>query len=74
MRSARAPELAPRGHTIDSTNCANASITQQYLLAKVARVGAKAPFVDAKLRTECPAAGGNLQIAPAAQSSSGLPS
>jgi len=46
---------------------ADAAVARQDLLAQIAGVGAKTPFVNAPIGTECETASGNFQVTPAAE-------
>jgi hypothetical protein len=48
-------------------DCANALIALEDVFAQIARIAAKAPFMDAPRRAERQAPRGNLEPAPAAQ-------
>ena len=66
-RAAQAFQLPLCMQAIDAATGADAAIAFQYLFAKIARVGAQAPFLHAPSRTKRHAALGNFQIAPAAE-------
>lgn len=68
--SAQTTKMSVGGDTVDTAKGTNTAIPFEHLFSKVARVGAKFPFVYAPIGTERDAAGGNLQIAPTAEISS----
>jgi len=65
--SAKTLEMKPGGKAVDTAAGANSPVALQDLFAKIAGIGAEAPFFDAPVRTERLAALGNFEIAPAAE-------
>ena len=63
----RAAQLRVGSASVDSADCANAPVPLHYLLAKVARVGAEAPFVNTPIRAECKAPRRDFEPTPAAE-------
>ena len=64
---ARAAQLRVGKTSVDSADCADAPVPLQNLLAKVARVGAEAPFVNAPIRAERETPRRDFETAPAAE-------
>jgi hypothetical protein len=64
---ARAPQLRVGRTSVDSADCAHSPVPLQNLLAKVARVGAEAPFVNAPLRAERETPRRDFETTPAAE-------
>jgi hypothetical protein len=73
VRPARALEVEISGAAIDPANRAHALIAGQYLLAQIARVRAKTPFMHTPIRAKCEPARRDLKVAPAAESAAVLP-
>jgi len=69
----RAAQLGVGSASVDSADCANAPVPLQYLLAKVARVGAEAPFVNAPIRAERKTPRRDFETTPAAEGSAAAP-
>jgi hypothetical protein len=67
VNAAGALQVQISGAAVDTTNRADAAIPREYLLAQIAGVRAKAPLVDTPIRAESESAGGDLEIAPAAE-------
>jgi len=65
--AAQSFELAFGVHAIDAAAGANAAIPYQYFRAKIAWIGAQAPFLHAPGRAKSDASLGNFQAAPAAK-------
>ena len=65
--TAQAFQLLLCVQAIDATKSANSTISFQYFVAQVPRIGAQAPFFHAPFRTKGVAAFRHLQIAPAAK-------
>jgi hypothetical protein len=69
MNPARPLQVEISGPAIDPADRANALVAGKYLLAQVACVCAKPPFMDAPVRTESESARGNFKTAPPAERS-----
>ena len=67
MRSPRALDVEKCGPGVDAAEGAHALVTDEYLIAKIAGIGAQPPLVDAEFRAEREAPWWNFQIAPAAE-------
>ena len=65
--SARAAQLRVGRTSVDSADCADTPVPLQNLLAKVARVGAEAPFVNPPIRAERETPRGDFESTPAAE-------
>jgi hypothetical protein len=65
----RAAQLPVGSASVDSADCANAPVPLQDLLAKVARVGAEAPFVNTPIRAERKTPRRDFETTPAAEGS-----
>ena len=70
MGPTRAAQFRIRGAGVGPADGADAAVPLENLFAKVAGIGAKAPFVHAPIRTEREAPGRDFQAAPAAQRAS----
>ena len=64
---ARAAQLGVGNASVDSADCADTPVPIQNLLAKVARVGAEAPFMYTPIRAEGKAPRRDFETAPAAE-------
>ena len=69
MNTARPLQIEQRRGRIDFAYRAHASVTSKHLLAKVARIGAQLPFVDAEIGAEGESPGRDFEIAPSAERS-----
>jgi len=67
MRSTGAFQIEVGSAGIHLAEHAYAAVTRQHLLAQVARIGAKTPFMNTPIGTECETASGNLEVTPAAE-------
>jgi hypothetical protein len=74
LRPARPLQVEISGAAIDPANRADALITGKYLIAQIAGVRAKTPFMNAPIRAEREPARRDLEVAPAAQSAAILAS
>ena len=63
----RATQLRVGCASVDSADRADAPVPLKNLLAKVARVGAEAPFVDTPIRAECKTPRRDFESTPAAE-------
>lgn len=69
MRSTGALQVEVRRAGIHLAERAYSAIAHQHLLAQIAGVGAKTPFVNTPIRTERETASGNFEVTPAAEGS-----
>ena len=67
MRSLGSPQLEVCSTRINVASCANAAVPLEDLVAQIAWIGAKTPFVDAPRRAERRPARRNFKSAPAAE-------
>ena len=67
MRSTGAFQFEVRRAGIHLAERAYSAVARRHLLAQIAGVGAKTPFMDAPIRTERETARGNFEVAPAAE-------
>ena len=70
MRSPGASQAGVGGAGVYLADCADAVVSEKYLLAEIARVRAEAPFADAPVRAEGEPAFRHFEGAPAAQRTS----
>jgi hypothetical protein len=69
-RTAKTLDVIQLRHAVQAALGTYPAIALQNAFAQMAWITAEAPFLNAPIRTECKAPGGNLQIAPAAQETS----
>src|SRR4051794_14715264 len=67
------PQPGELGDTVQSARSADAFVALQYSLAKMARIRSEPPLFHTPFRTEGPASGRNLEVAPAAHTPAVLP-
>src|SRR5579864_4616387 len=73
MHAARALQFKKGSDRVDAARFADAPITGEYLVAKIAGIGAKLPLIDAEVRTERKPAQWDFQVAPSAERASVRP-
>ena len=60
-------QIEVRDASVRVAKRANPPVPGEYMVAEISRIGAQPPFMHAPVRTKGEAAGGHLEIAPAAQ-------
>jgi hypothetical protein len=74
VRTARPLQIEISSAAIDPANRTDALVARKYLLAQIAGVSAKAPFMDAPVRAERESARRDFEVTPAAERTAILPS
>src|SRR5690242_10229399 len=67
MHSAGSLQIQVGLARVDPAKCADAMVSFENLVAQIAGIGPKPPFVHTPVGTEGEPPGGNLQVAPATQ-------